>query len=120
METQGFGLTSLIHTFPSHSIFSALQPSLGTEDSQGNELGMKAKLARGWALFALHAQSWMCIPTAAASVTAGCNHQVKQSLGRNRGLPQKTHRCMPGMLRVLLRDQAALTHPSLSASKLTY
>lgn len=66
METQGFRLTSLIHTFPFYSIFSALQPRLGTEDSWENEVGMTAKLARGWGPFTLHVHR-CCIPYLAAT-----------------------------------------------------
>lgn len=91
METQGFGLTSLTHAFPFYSIFSAFQTRLGTEDRQGNEVGTKAKLARGWALFALHAQPWTCVAIAAASVTAGCNHQVKHRIWGGTGVCTTKH-----------------------------
>lgn len=76
IETQRFGLTSLIHTFPFYGICSAFQPRLGTEDRWGSEVGMKAKLAREWAFFVLHAQPRLCITAAAASVTAGCCFSV--------------------------------------------
>lgn len=113
---QGFELTSLVHVFPFYCIFSALQSVLGTEEHVGNrggnEVAVKAKLARGWALFALHARPWMCIAVAAAPGTEGCNHQVNHRIWGGTGVcTRKLIRGLTGMLRVLPRVQAAL-YPS--------
>lgn len=47
---------------------TALQSRLGAEHRQRHEVGMRARLVRGWA------------PLAAASVTGGCRHQGKHRI----------------------------------------
>lgn len=78
----------------------------------GNEMVMKAKLARGWALFGMGTHSPGCASLLQLHLTADCNHQVNHRIWGGTGV------CTRKLLRelsVLLRGQAAL-HPSESVS----
>lgn len=93
--------------------FSALQSRLGTDDRWGNEVGMKSWWGDG------HSLPFTCITVAGASVTAGCGHQVEHRTWGRTGVCTTKHiaACQGGSG---FYWKAALTHPSLSASKLTY